>query len=298
MAASDPVAMKGRSQAEIRAQFTERLDAAAAAGPADEAACHKALDVWLCKARSGYEVRGLLYVVEAVLGTEAVIQYVLQSWESTDPAELSQSASGVGTLALDLAPLLLRLTPEAHADALTRLTALRDALIANWPYGTYERSPKTSLHHHLAASLDLVLGGTEAMVQMQVRAPHHAVLCEDGPFLSGFFTALTGAKWTSVAPRAAFVAPEAVIVHYTRCYDEYTRAEQQQELVEVLSTLADPRIVPWMFHMTMGTKARAAAKAWFVEHADETADYVRSQRDDPNGPYRAGAEKLAKAMKI
>ena len=87
-------------------------------------------------------------------------------------------------------------------------------------------------------------------------------------------------------------------MHYTRCYDEYTRAEQQQELVEVLSTLADPRIVPWMFHMTMGTKARAAAKAWFVEYAEETADYVRSQRDDPNGPYRAGAEKLAKAMKI
>ena len=294
---SSPVAYKGRSSAEIRAQFTERLEAAAAAGPADEAACHRALEVCLNRAKSGYEVDRLIYVVEAVLGTQPTLEYVLDAWESTDLAELGRSASGMGTLPLYLPPMLRRLTPEAHEDVVARLTTLRDRVL-DARTGTYQRKPNSALHHHLFMTLDLILGGAEAVVDLQIRNPRHAVVCEDGPFLSGYMTGLTGEKWKDVAPRAAFAAPDATILHYTTCWDEYTRKEQQQLLVEVLSTLADPRILPWMFSMTMGSKARVAAKKWFVAHRDETAAFVLAQRDDPNGRYKQGAAKLAKAMKL
>ncbi len=278
-------------------EFEAALQSAAAAGPADASIARRALDAMVDEIPEAPDPE-TLYAVEALIGTAATVTHLLDRLTSSDLAELAKPLSGRGTLILWLAPMLRRLAPEVHAEVVPRLEGLLAELKAAWPFGTYQRAPGLVVHHDMTAALDLVLGGAEAAIALHVRKPTEVVLTEDGTFLSGFFAGLTGERWTDVAPRAAFVAPDAVLTHYTRCWDEYPRKVQQIELVEVLSTLSDARILPWMFEMACASAAKTVAKRWFVDHREETADFVMGIRDDPKHPRRSGAAALAKKMKL
>ena len=290
--------IRGKSTSE-RAESRQAVrEEAATLGPPDDETCVRALRLTLGDGTRPTFNPAQIYAIEAVLGSERLMAEALDYYESLPPEVLGGDRPYGGAGLLQLGPVLHRLSPPAHASAIARLEKLLDVARDAYKYGTWARRPGLAVHRYFIASADVLLNGAEAATGLLLRAPSRAVRCQDPAFLSGYFTGLAGAKWTDVAPAAAFYAPEAVLNHYTRHWDEYTRKEQQIELIEVLGTLADARIPPWMLSMATSSKAKSQAKAWFVEHADELADFVTAIRDDPKNPHRNAAATLAKAMKL
>lgn len=290
-----PVNHRG-SQAEIRAALDARLQEALDRGPADEAVTLRALNELLVPATDHFEV---LYPAEALIGTAKVVNHLLDQIEAEDPHEMAGSKAGRGALILSMAPMLWRLTPSDHDATRARMEALFQRLVANYPYeGGYRRQARAALRQSMPSALDLVLHGSEAAAGILPRNPPHAALVADPTFVTGLFVGLTGEKWTDVAPGAAFYAPEAVLNHYVHYWDEYTRKEQQLELIEVLSTLADPRILPWMLQMAGGSKAKSTARQWFVDHRDDVGPFLTTIAADAKHRSRSTAAALAKKLKL
>ena len=295
--AADPTPVNFRAkQAELRASLDALLQAALDRGPADEDVVRAALDRAMEPASRHFEV---VYPAEALIGTAKAVDHLLNRIEAVDPDEMSRMKAGRGAIILHMAPMLWRLSPAEHAAVRARLEALFARLSAARGEGSgYARRARTSIRQCMTTALDLVLNGSEAAASLLPRNPPHATLVADPQFLTGLFVGLAGEKWTDVAPGAAFYAPEAVLTHYTHHWDEYTRKEQQLELVEALSTLADERILPWMLEMAGGSKVKPQASQWFVDHRDETASFIISVCEDTRHRWGGTAAKLAKKMKL
>lgn len=228
-----------------------------------------------------------LSTVEPLLGAEDTVEVVLARLEAWTDDELSGWHVDACRLVHELGIVLLRLRPDRYADAISRLRALAQRAAECWPHAPHEFDSVRELGY-LVATLELVVGGDEAALrrgaQHEGRLAQHAFDFVESPRLvADACHGFSLGKWAYLHGRTLWLGGEPVLRWYRDQWKKFTAHNAHARIVRVLGEVRSPVVTECMLAMASDSKAKKAARAWFVAHREYALETLPPLVSGPHG---------------
>lgn len=207
-------------------------------------------------------------LLEALVGTEAVAQAIVDVLEAMPPTTVAAHAAGPAQLSFQLGFLLLRVPVPVAASLRERL---HEVLRAVWAELPATRRGFAGASH--ARSLDLVLHGAAAAERSTDRSPRWYVHATDDAALVRRRVQVNRTGWQPDA-RIAWLAGPGVLRRFGRDLLTLGDAEEQRHVLQQLAPLAAPELLPLLLDIATSGAARAEATAWFAAHRDAAEPFL------------------------
>jgi len=224
----------------------------------------------------------LLLVAEALVGTEAVVEPMVEALEAFRVNDLKKDFQTLHRAVLELGFMLLRLPASRHAEIVKRLEAVFEKT-GKTPPMLAKGKPCTQIFR----ALDLILHGKKAVTRSADGAPFGLAsqssllyVHDDPAFVRAKAEKSDDPGGLEPESRLTFVGGEEILDLEQRWMDDYvwpqSKADVQRILVDHYARIRSPRIVPHMVRLSKKGGGKRHALRWLAEHADFARPHLKA----------------------
>jgi hypothetical protein len=218
--------------------------------------------------------REAAFLLEALVGPDAVLEAIAESFAATTDVGLCEHAPGKVAWAWAAGYILLRASREVGERTVARL----EDVVARAMRGAPEQGS-------VAAALDHALHGHRASARSGPTRFGHLPLWSEATTgeLAGALAQVPLSRWAfEVEPRLVLVGGDPVIDFYRQRWQLLSEPSRQRQLVERFGIFRSPAVRALMEELAEKSKAKRFARAWLDAHPITGATMSPSPAPSPS----------------